>query len=226
MKRRKRYVIAIDGPAGSGKSTVAKLLARRLGYVNIDSGAIYRALTLAALEEGVDPADEKKAVAAAKKTSARLGAGAGRRMQVFLKGRNVTSRLRSAKVSDTVAAMARFRGVRVVARKLQRQAAGRGGVVMEGRDIGTAVFPGAELKFYLSASLDERARRRYLELKGKGERLSYAAVKRAIAGRDRKDRSRAESPLRAAKDAVRIDSTGLKPSEVVARMAGIVEEYG
>lgn len=225
MKRR-GYVIAIDGPAGSGKSTVARFLAGRLGYVNVDSGAIYRALTLAALSEGIDPEDEKKAAALAKKAAIRIGTDSRRRMQVFLNGRNVTARLRSARISENVAVIARFPGVRNVARKLQQRSGERGGIVMEGRDIGTAVFPKADFKFYLSASIVERAKRRYRELKQQGESVSYTAVRMAIARRDRKDRTRAESPLRRAKEAVRIDSSRIGPAEVADKMMEIIARHG
>ncbi|MHB9155181.1 MAG: (d)CMP kinase [Endomicrobiales bacterium] len=210
----KKHIVAIDGPAGAGKSTAAKMLARCLGYRYLDSGAMYRALTLKALQNGVDLRSEKETVKATQRTEITLTPGG----RVLLDGKDVTRQIRSEEVSRNVSRLSRFSGVRKALRRRQRALARSGGVVMEGRDIGTAVFPDADFKFYLDASLETRALRRFREMKAKGEKVSLRGLTRSIAERDRRDRRRKESPLRRAKDALVVDSTGISPAAVVKTM--------
>ena len=210
-------MIAIDGPAGAGKSTVARKVAEALGYLYIDTGAMYRALTLAVLRAGV-PVDDPAAVAA-------VVAGVRVRLEpspagnrVFLDGEDVTAAIRTPEVSAAVSQVAAIPEVRRRLVTLQRQLAGGGGVVMDGRDIGTVVLPHADLKVFLTADLEERARRRYLELKAVGHGLDLEEIRKNLEERDRLDSGRAVSPLRIADDAVIIDTTDRPVERVVAEV--------
>lgn len=217
-KGRATAVIAIDGPAGSGKSTVAKRVARALGLRRLDTGAMYRALTKAALDQGIDPTDEKALAALARKTSF-----AYRGASILVDGRPVGRAIRTPEVSRSVSTVSAHRAVRRELVRRQRELIGKGGVVVEGRDIGTVVCPGADLKVFLVASAGERARRRHKELAAKGIRLSYEGLKKELMRRDRLDTRRPVSPLVPAKDAVVIDSTEKSPRQVVGeivRLAG------
>ena len=213
----KRLVIAIDGPAGAGKSTVARKVAAALGYLYIDTGAMYRALTLAVLRAGV-PVDDPAAVAAAVAgVRIRLEPSpAGNR--VFLDEEDVTAAIRSPEVSAAVSQVAAIPEVRRRLVTLQRQLAAEGGVVMDGRDIGTVVLPHADLKVFLTADLEERARRRYLELQAAGHGLDLEEIRSNLEERDRLDTGRAVSPLRIADDAVIIDTTDRPVERVVAEV--------
>lgn len=210
-------VIAIDGPAGAGKSTVARAVAAATGLPFLDTGAMYRCVALRVLRTGVDPADEAMVAAAAVDCRISLGDGA-----VTLDGEDVTSAIRSAEVNAIVGQVATNSAVREVMRGAQREWAVRaGGGVVEGRDIGTVVFPDAELKVFLTASESERARRRTEEAGG-----NLDDVARAIAERDRIDTTRSDSPLRPAEGSVTVDSTGRTVDEVVAEIVVLFGSAG
>jgi cytidylate kinase len=212
-KVKKKNVIAIDGPAGAGKSTIAKIVAGKLGYLYIDTGAMYRAVTWKALEEKTDLDDIDAVVALARKTDIELK-NSGGSLSVFVDGRDVSAAIRKESISRHTNEIASLGGVRNILRQKQQEMGARGGVVMEGRDIGTCVFPDAKYKFYLDASIDERARRRYNQLLKKGEKVNLAKIKSAIAERDYKDKNRGINPLKRAEDAEVIDSTHLGLKEV------------
>jgi cytidylate kinase len=220
-ERRRRPIVAIDGPVGAGKSTVAWTVATRLGFRYVDTGAMYRSVAWAALQRGVDLHDEQRVSALAQALRIEFASdAAGQRVRVD--GRDVTEAIRSPEVSDAASIVSAHPGVREAMVAVQRTLGEAGGVVMEGRDIGTIVFPDAEVKVFLDASLEERAQRRYDELKRRGTTVDLAAVRRAEEERDRRDRTRAHSPLQRAVDAVVIDSTQMPPDEVVERIVQLV----
>lgn len=223
MTAQKRWqpIVAIDGPVGAGKSTVAWAVAKRLGFRYVDTGAMYRSVAWAALEQGVDPHDEGRVTELAQSLRIQFVADpAGQRVRVD--GIDVTETIRSPAVSDTASIVSAYPGVRTAMVAIQRTLGARGRIVMEGRDIGTVVFPDAEVKVYLEASLEERARRRYNELRRRGATVDLAAVRQAEEERDRRDQTRPHSPLQRAADAVVIDSTQMPPDEVVARIVDLV----
>jgi cytidylate kinase len=213
-------VIAIDGPSGAGKSTVAKALADRLGYVFIDTGAMYRAIALKALERGV-PVHAAEALAALAHQSRIELQGGGRR--VLLDAADVTIPIRTREVSAAASRISVHPAVRreMVAR--QRELGREGGVVLDGRDIGTAVFPDAELKFYVDADPAKRALRRHAELDAAGVDSDVAAIEREIRERDHMDSTRLDSPLTRAEDAIHLDTTELTPAQVLETMLAAVE---
>jgi len=216
----RRLIIAIDGPAGAGKSTIASRLARRLGYVNLESGAMYRALALKAIENDISFDDEDALDALAQKSHIKLEPTL-RGNRVLLDGRDVTQRLRETDVSEAASRVSVHPDVRdwMVAR--QRELGGEGGVVMEGRDIGTKVFPNADVKVFLDADPVIREQRRLLQQHARGASAESMAAE--LRERDRRDRTRANSPLEAAPDAVVLDSTALSEDEVLRRVEELVE---
>lgn len=203
-------IIAIDGPAGAGKSTVARLLARRLGYTYLDTGAMYRALTFQALQDGVDLRDEAALAGLLASLDLRLEPG-----RVFLDGEDVTGWIRSPEVDAAVSIVAGFPRVREALVAWQRRLAAGGQVVMDGRDIGSVVLPQADYKFFLTASLQERARRRMEEGLRRGHRLAEVEVEEEMVRRDRLDSERATGPLVVPPDAQVVDTTGRSVEEVV-----------
>lgn len=214
MSLRRKPVVAIDGPVGAGKTTVARAVARRLGFRHVDTGAMYRSVAWAALDRGVDIADEAAVTSLARALQIDLeDTPGGQRVRVD--GRDVTDAIRDPAVSEAASVVSAYPGVREAMVARQRQLAAGGGVVMEGRDIGTVVCPDADVKVFLTASVEERARRRYRELRGRGVAVTLEEVRRVEEERDRRDRSRAHSPLQPAADAVVLDTTGLTVDEAV-----------
>ena len=219
----KRLIIAIDGPSGAGKGTVARALAARLGYRHIDTGAMYRALAWKALHDGIDLSEE--AAVAALAARARFEVGDGR---IQIDGHDVAVAIRTPEMDSAAAIVARLPRLREALIARQRALGAQGGVVMEGRDIGTVVFPAADVKIFLDASPEERARRRATDpahASGRGT-AAIPDVATALAERDRIDRTRATSPLVQAEDAVVIDTTGLAIDEAVERVLDVVRRSG
>lgn len=215
--------IAIDGPASAGKSTVAKILASDLNYIYCDTGAMYRVLTLQALRHDVDVEDESKLVALLKDTDITFEPD-GNQQKVFLNGENVTTDIRQPDVTNAVSAVSAHKGVREELVRRQQVIAEVGGIVMDGRDIGTAVLPDAEVKIFLVASAKERAERRYKENISKGIETPLEVLQKEIEDRDYKDSHREVSPLVQADDAVLLDTTSLSIDEVVGRMKEIIQK--
>ncbi len=215
----KRVVIAIDGPAGAGKSTVAKSLANRLGFINIDTGAMYRCVALWALRAGVSEDDHHKLAQLALEADIRFEAGTPQR--VFLNGEDVTEEIRLPHMGDRTSRVSQAPGVRRALIDKQRAMGEATSVVMEGRDIGTAVFPDAQVKVFLEASVAIRVKRRADELTAKGVEFDYAQLEREIVERDKRDRGE-NGGLRQAPDAELIDSSDMSLDEVVERILSIV----
>jgi cytidylate kinase len=204
----RNLVIAIDGPAASGKSTTARLVARRLGYLHIDTGAMYRAVTLLVLEEGIPLSDVKRIGELAERTRIRLErSDTGNK--VFVDGREVTREIRTAPVTENVSLVSSYQAVRDVLVREQRLMAKGGGAVLEGRDIGTVVLPEADLKIYMVAQIPERVERRRRELAEAGSVVERGLLEQQILERDRFDSTRDASPLRRADDAIELDTTNL-----------------
>lgn len=219
--------IAIDGPAASGKSTVGEALAERLAYLYFDTGVMYRAVTWAALERGVDVENEEAVTGLAEALEIEVTDATdddGRQYTVLADGSDVTWEIRKPEVDATVSVVSAYRGVRHALVAKQRQIASDRPVVMVGRDIGTVVLPEADLKIYLDASVEERARRRWLEMRDRGKDADCGAVLDAMRRRDRIDSNREISPLRTAEDAVRIDTTHVDVATVVDEAERLVHE--
>jgi cytidylate kinase len=222
-------VIAIDGAAASGKSTLGSILAQRLGYVYFDTGVMYRAVTWAALERGIAIEDEARVTALAKSLVIEVtppNQDDGRQYTVYADGRDVTWAIRQAPVDSAVSPVSAYPGVRRALTEQQRRIAASGSMVMVGRDIGTVVLPDADLKLYIQASVEERARRRYLERLERGEDVDYQEVLDSMRRRDQIDSQRAHAPLRPADDAIIIDTDGLDIDEVLAHIELLVYEPG
>lgn len=208
-------IIAIDGPSGAGKSTLAKKLAADLGFIYLDTGAMYRALALKILRQGVDLADDQKLAELVNSTSVDLQCDRAE-LKVLLDGKNVASEIRTPAVSQMASKASALKLVRDRMLELQRRLGDRGSVVAEGRDIGTVVFPDAQVKIFLSASAAERARRRCAELRAAGQPVDLDVTLREIEERDQRDSERALAPLRKADDALVIDSSNSTADEVAA----------
>jgi len=222
---KKLPVIALDGPAGSGKSTVARLVAKRLGINYIDTGAMYRAVTLMALRENTDTKNEEALVALAKRCNVELRFEE-KGSKIFVNGQDVTEDIRLPEVSKLSSDIADSTGVRKYLVSLQQKMGGAGGVILDGRDIGSLVFPDAEFKFFLDASVEERAKRRFKELKAKGIEQSLEEVKKDILARDRRDKERPFGALKLVPDAVKVDTTELSTEEVVNIIASRIHSKG
>jgi len=221
-KTRKYLVIAIDGPAGSGKSTVSKLIAKTLGLFYIDTGAMYRAFTLKAMRQKLNLEDEDSLVKLARSTKIDLEESGGA-LKVFLDGENVAGLIRTPELTNNVKYIARVPGVRREMVRLQRSIGERDGAVLEGRDIGTIVFPKADYKFYLDADVGERVRRRYKELIEIGQKVNLEDIKKDVLLRDESDMKRKVGALKKAPDAIFIDTTNLSIDGVVEKILSCIK---
>ncbi|NLG49482.1 MAG: (d)CMP kinase [Chloroflexi bacterium] len=220
-----RIKIAIDGPAASGKSTIGCILAEKLGYLYLDTGVMYRAVTWAALDRGVPIEDEEAVTRLAETVTIEVIPATvedGRQYSILANGRDITWEIRSPDVNRYVSPVSAYQGVRRAMTQQQRRIARDGGVVMVGRDIGTVVLPDAEVKLYLDASLEERSQRRYLEYQQRGQCVTIDEVRENVMLRDRIDSTRDTAPLRPAEDAIVIDTTSMSITEVVERTEAIV----
>src|SRR5215471_13692861 len=222
-ERVRRLVVAIDGPAGAGKSTAARMLAARLGYDLLDTGAIYRVMALLARRDGIAWNDGPgvAALAPGLKLAFRLDGDLNR---VLVDGVDVSGDIRTPEISDGASRVSALPDVRAALLGIQRRLGANGGVVVEGRDIGTVVFPAAGAKFFLTATASERARRRVAELRAAGRPADLARTREEMRARDERDSTREVAPLRKADDAVEIDSSAMTPDEVVTHMATIVAD--
>ncbi|MCI9604717.1 MAG: (d)CMP kinase [Ruminococcus sp.] len=214
------YNVAIDGPSGAGKSTIAKLVAKEKGYIYVDTGAMYRALAVYFLEKGIAPEDRAGIIAAAGEAEVSIRYEEGVQ-QVYLNGENISSKLRAEEVGNMASKTSIIPEVRERLLELQRSLAREKDVIMDGRDIGTNILPGADVKIYLTASVETRARRRYEELIEKGAACDYQEIAKDIQERDDRDMNREVAPLRQAADAVLVDSSDMTIAEVVEKIAGL-----
>jgi cytidylate kinase len=220
---RNRLIIAIDGPSAAGKTSAARLLAERLGYLYLDSGALYRAIAWKVSQSGIEPKEHPRLVELLSKTEIRVEAK-GDDFRVWVDGLDVTSQLRAPAISRLASQVSSVPAVREKLLQVQRQMGSQGGVVVEGRDIGTVVFPSAHMKFYLDATLQVRGNRRYQELIAMGHAVDGEKVLEEMKIRDEKDSHREIAPLKKAKDAFVLDSTGMALDEVVNRMMAEVQK--
>lgn len=211
-------IIAIDGPAGAGKSTVAKILAHKLGFLYIDTGAIYRALTLKAIETEIDIEDAPRLIEMAFQTQIDLENNQDGSLKIFLDGKDVTDQIRHPRITKLVSDIAKIKGVREVMLKLQRKLGRQIDSVLDGRDIGTIVFPDADKKFYINAKFEERVKRRYKELKELGQDVTLDDIEDDLRNRDTIDSTREFAPLKKAEDAIYIDTTDMTIEEVVNKI--------
>jgi len=216
-------IIAIDGPAGSGKSTVAMLLAKKIGYAYIDTGAMYRAITLKALRETVDLNNEEKLSELFNSTELDIISNRTGDIAVMLDHKNVASLIRTPELTEKVAYIAKVAAIREKMKDIQRRIGARGESVFEGRDIGTAIFPDAKYKFYVDADFNERSRRRHKELIEKGISISLNDVSRDLEARDHNDMTRKIGPLKIADDAICIDTTNMTIDEAVDKIVGYID---
>lgn len=220
----KNFSVAIDGPAGAGKSTIARSAAARLGYVYVDTGAIYRTVTYGILRLGIDPGDPEAVAAALPNLKIRLTWDGEGLQQMHLNGENVSSQIRTPEISQKTSQLSAQPAVRDFLMETQRQTAREYCVVMDGRDIGTVVLPQAPVKIFLTASAAERARRRFVELEGKGVQTTYETVLREMEERDARDASRAVAPLIPAEDAVLLDTSALTLEESIEAVIQIIRK--
>ncbi|HVO66894.1 MAG TPA: (d)CMP kinase [Syntrophales bacterium] len=222
MKR--GLIITIDGPAGAGKSTVSKALARKLSYVYLDTGALYRAIAYKILDEGISPDNEKLLSGLCDRMNIHLK-NIGGSLNVFIDGENITDKIRTEEVGLLASTVSAMPIVRDALLSIQREAGAKGGIVAEGRDMGTVVFPEADCKFYLDAGMKERVKRRYKELITRGNAPDYQKIKSDLIFRDKQDQGREIAPLKVSHDAVIIDSTSVSISDVVEKMLQIIRSY-
>lgn len=212
--------IAVDGPAGAGKSTIAKLVAKEKGYIYVDTGAMYRGLAIHFLDQGIEPGDTDRIIDACRSAQVTIQYEEGIQ-QVYLNGKNITARLRDEEVGNMASKSSPIPQVRKKLLELQQGLAKEQDVIMDGRDIGTCVLPNADVKVYLTASVETRAKRRFDELTEKGVDCDLEEIKKDIAERDRRDMTREIAPLKQAEDAVLIDSSHMTIDEVVAAITAL-----
>ena len=217
------YNIAIDGPAGAGKSTIAKMAAKKLDFIYVDTGAMYRAMALYFLRQGIDAKEEQKIAEACEQINVTIAYQEGEQ-QVLLNGENVNAFIRTEEVSMMTSNTSKYPAVREKLLHLQRELAAANNVIMDGRDIGTCVLPDAELKIYLTASASERAKRRYLEQKERGVESDLAQIEKDIIARDEQDMNREIAPLKQAEDAIYLDTSDMTIEEVVAKIISLVQK--
>ena len=216
------YNIAIDGPAGAGKSTIAKIVSKKLDYIYVDKVAMYRTMALSCYREGIKSDEEEKVVEKCKNVQVTLGYENGTQ-KVYLNGEDVSSEIRQEAIGNMTSAIAVYPPVREILVKMQQDIASKNNVVMDGRDIGTAVLPNADLKIYLTASSRTRAERRYKELVEKGQQCDIDEIENDIKDRDYRDMHREVSPLKQADDAVLVDSSDMDIDEVVDKIVSLVK---
>lgn len=214
------YNIAIDGPAGAGKSTIAKKIAKKMNFIYVDTGAMYRAMALYLLRKGIDPADADRIAEVCQEADISIEYQNGEQV-VILNGENVNAYIRTEEIGSMASCSSAVPAVREKLVELQRRLAAKADVVMDGRDIGTVVLPDADVKVYLTAGSATRAKRRYLELLEKGEKPDLAQIEQKIIDRDYQDMHREHSPLRQAEDAVLVDSSDMTIDEVVERISSL-----
>lgn len=218
------YNVAIDGPAGAGKSTIAKRVSKELGFIYVDTGAMYRAIAVYMMQNQIDIHDDAAVQKACSKISISIAYSDDGEQQVILNGENVTGLIRTEEVSKMASVTSANPAVRATLLDLQRDLAAKEDVLMDGRDIGTNVLPEAELKIYLTASVETRAERRYKELQEKGEKKDFSAIKEEIEKRDYQDMTRAIAPLKQAEDAVYLDTSHMNIDEVVEAIKKLYRE--
>ena len=219
----KKIAIAIDGPAGAGKSSISKVVANELGYLYIDTGAMYRGVTWAVLDSHVDVNDQKEVEALLPSLDLTLEPTASA-CKVFVKGQDVTNLIRQQQINENVSTIASYKGVREYLVERQQAMAAVGGVILDGRDIGSVVLPKAELKIYLTASVDARAKRRWLEVQGTSNEQPLEEIKKNVESRDEMDKNRDESPLVCVEDAIVVDSSNMTFDETVKHILHLVQE--
>ena len=219
----KKIAIAIDGPAGAGKSSISKVVANELGYLYIDTGAMYRGVTWAVLDSNVDVNNQKDVEALLPSLDLTLEPTASA-CKVFVKGQDVTDLIRQQQINENVSTIASYKGVREYLVERQQAMAAVGGVILDGRDIGSVVLPNAELKIYLTASVDARAKRRWLEVQGTSNEQPLEDIKKNVESRDEMDKNRDESPLVCVEDAIVVDSSNMTFDEAVKHILHLVQE--
>ena len=219
----KKIAIAIDGPAGAGKSSISKVVANELGYLYIDTGAMYRGVTWAVLDSHVDVNNQKEVEALLPSLDLTLEPTASA-CKVYVKGQDVTDLIRQQQINENVSTIASYKGVREYLVERQQAMAAVGGVILDGRDIGSVVLPDAELKIYLTASVDARAKRRWLEVQGTSNEQPLEDIKKNVESRDEMDKNRDESPLVCVEDAIVVDSSNMTFDETVKHILHLVQE--
>lgn len=223
----KKPVIAIDGFSSTGKSSISKIIAKKLGLIHMDTGALYRGITFYAIQNCLNPdktIDISKLISSLTDMKLEFQNVDGE-LQLFLNGKNIDKEIRFPQVSDYVSQVAKEADVRNFLLKTQRDIANKGGIIMDGRDIGTVVLPDADYKFFMTASQDERARRRFLELEAAGEKTDIETVKQNLISRDKIDSERELSPLKQADDAVLIDNTNINKEETIALILSYIKKF-